>query len=154
MVEINGVAHTFITAGDFAKARAFYAQLLPFLGLTVVADTHNTFYCVGGRTGFGIHAPTAEYAGQRFKQGSVGLHHHCWRGRTRAAGGGAHAFLMSIGATIVHAPQQDNFAPGYYSVLFEDPDGTRLEINHVPGFGLFAPGTRIGGGYGDGSQNG
>jgi catechol 2,3-dioxygenase-like lactoylglutathione lyase family enzyme len=42
-MEINGVAHTFITAGDFAAARAFYAQLLPFLGLTVVADTVNTF---------------------------------------------------------------------------------------------------------------
>jgi hypothetical protein len=42
---------------NFAAGRAFYGQLLPFLGLTVVADTVNTFYCVGGRTGFGIHAP-------------------------------------------------------------------------------------------------
>ena len=48
-----------------------------------------------------------------------------------------HAFLVSIGATIVHAPQVDAFAPGYYSVLFEDPDGIRLEVNHVPGRGLF-----------------
>ena len=31
-------------------ARAFYSQLLPFLGLTIVADTANTFYCVGVRT--------------------------------------------------------------------------------------------------------
>ena len=46
-MEINGVAHTFITAGDFASARAFYGQLLPFLGLAVVADTVNTFYCIG-----------------------------------------------------------------------------------------------------------
>src|SRR5665213_1014152 len=76
-MEINGVAHTFITAGNFATARAFYRQLLPFLGLAVVADSENTFYCVGGRTGFGIHAPAPEYAGQRFRQGSVGLHHHC-----------------------------------------------------------------------------
>jgi catechol 2,3-dioxygenase-like lactoylglutathione lyase family enzyme len=152
-MEINGVAHTFITAGDFAAARKFYGALLPFLGMKVVADTHNTFYCVGGRTGFGIHAPTAEFAGQRFKQGSVGLHHHCWRVRGRADVDEAHAFLAGIGAKIVHAPEEDNFAPGYYSVLFEDPDGTRLEINHVPGIGLFAPGTQIGGGYGDGSQN-
>ena len=36
-MEINGVAHTFITAGDFAAARAFYGQLLPFLGLKAVA---------------------------------------------------------------------------------------------------------------------
>jgi len=154
-MEINGVAHTFITAGDFAAARAFYAQLLPFLGLTIVADTANTFYCVGGRTGFGIHAAAAEYAGQRFRQGSVGLHHHCFRARERADVDEVHDFLKKIGARIVHGPQQDGFAPGYYSVLFEDPDGTRLEVNHVPGKGLLAadsPG--IGGGYADGTQNG
>ena len=34
--------------------------------------------------------------------------------------------------------EEDGFAPGYYSVLFEDPDGIRLEINHVPGKGLLA----------------
>ena len=146
-MEINGVAHTFITAGDFAKSRAFYAQLLPFLGLTVVADTGNTFYCVGGRTGFGIHAPAAEHAGTALPARRASA---C----TTIAGAPAaedvdeaHAFLTKIGAHIVHAPQPDNFAPGYYSVLFEDPDGTRLEINHVPGRGLLAPGTRIGGGY-------
>ena len=153
-MEINGVAHTFITAGNFAAARDFYGQLLPFLGLTIVADTANTFYCVGGRTAFGIHAPTPEHAGQRFKQGTVGLHHHCWRVRSPAEVDEAHAFLVKIGARIVHAPQPDNFAPGYYSVLFEDPDGTRLEINHVPGRGLLEPGMRIGGGYQDGTQNG
>ncbi|MBS0469956.1 MAG: VOC family protein [Proteobacteria bacterium] len=154
MIDINGVAHTFITAGDFARARDFYGELLPFLGLKIVADTYNTFYCVGGRTGFGIHAPTGEHAGQRFRQGSVGLHHHCWRARSREDVDAVHALLVEIGAHVVHAPQQDNFAPGYYSVLFEDPDGTRLEVNFVPGVGLFAPGTRIGGGYGDGTQNG
>ncbi len=153
-MQINGVAHTFITAGNFAVARDFYSKLLPFLGLTIVADTENTFYGVGGRTGFGIHAPRAEFEGQRFRQGSVGLHHHCFRARERADVDEAYAYLKEIGAHIVHAPQEDSFAPGYYSVLFEDPDGTRLEINHVPGQGLLAPGTRIGGGYADGTQNG
>lgn len=153
-MEINGVAHTFITAGNFAAAREFYGQLLPFLGLTIVADTRNTFYCVGGRTGFGIHAPDEAHEGQRFQQGAVGLHHHCWRARSREDVDAAHAFLAKIGARIVHAPQKDTFAPGYYSVLFEDPDGTRLEINHVPGRGLLEPGASIGGGYADGTQNG
>jgi hypothetical protein len=63
-------------------------------------------------------------------------------------------FLVKIGAHIVHAPREDSFAPGYYSVLFEDPDGTRLEINYVPGKGLLSPGTQIGGGYVNGTQNG
>jgi catechol 2,3-dioxygenase-like lactoylglutathione lyase family enzyme len=154
-MEINGVAHTFITAGNFAASRAFYAQLLPFLGLTVVADTANTFYCVGGRTGFGIHAPAPEIAGQKFRQGSVGLHHHCFRARERADIDEAHAFLKKIGAPIVRAPRQDDFAPGYYSILFEDPDGVRLEINHVPGKGLLGDDRpKIGGGYADGTRNG
>ena len=31
-------------------------------------------------------------------------------------------------------------ASDYYSVLFEDPVGTRLEVNHVPGKGVLADG--------------
>ena len=34
---------------------------------------------------------------------------------------------------MVHAPEDASFAPGYYSTLFEDPDGVRLEVNFVPG---------------------
>jgi catechol 2,3-dioxygenase-like lactoylglutathione lyase family enzyme len=145
-MEINGVAHTFITAGSYPAARAFYRKLLPFLGMRLVADSDLLLYGVGGRTGFGIYAPAAEYSGQRFRQGTVGLHHHCWRARSRQDVDAAYAFLRDIGANIVHGPREDNIAPGYYSVLFEDPDGTRLEINFVPGIGLFAPGTRLGSG--------
>jgi len=136
-MEINGVAHIFITAADFPRAQAFYRQLLPFLGLTAVADTPQTYYAVGGRTGFGMHAP-APGRGERFDQARSGLHHICFRARSRADVEEAHAFLAGLGATIVHGPQDDRFAPGYYSVLFEDPDGVRLEINHVPGRGLLA----------------
>ena len=136
-MEVNGVAHTFITAGDFEASVAFYRQLLPFLGLKEVADSPDTYYCVGGRTGFGIRRPDPANVGARFEQYRVGLHHHCWRAREREDIDELHAFLVSIGTKIVHGPQDDAFAPGYYSVLFEDPDGIRLEVNHVPGRGLF-----------------
>ena len=144
-MEINGVAHTFITAGDFEASRAFYRQLLPFLGLKEVADSPDTYYCVGGRTGFGIRRPDPAHAGARFEQYRVGLHHHCWRAREREDVDEAYGFLMQRQARIIHAPQEDPWAPGYYSVLFEDPDGVRLEINHVPGRGLFdTPSGRVG----------
>ena len=139
-MEINGVAHIFITAGDFERSRAFYRQVLPFLGLKPVMDAAGTYYCVGGRTGFGVRAPPAGTGGGRFDQGRVGLHHVCFRMRERGEVDEAHEFLVSIGAAIVHAPKDDDWAPGYYSVLFEDPDGVRLEINHVPGQGLLTPG--------------
>ncbi len=145
-MEINGVAHTFITAGDFEASRAFYRQLLPFLGLKEVMDNDFAYYCVGGRTGFGIEPPDPEHKGERFNQKRVGLHHICFRARERADIDEAHAFLQTIGAHIVHGPQEEPWAPGYYSVLFEDPDGIRLEINHVPGRGLFDAGGKVGGG--------
>lgn len=132
-MEVNGVAHTFITAGDFERSVAFYRQLLPFLGMREVADSADTYYCVGGRTGFGIRRPDPEHAGGRFVQFRVGLHHH----REKADVDALYVFLQSIGARIVHPPQDEPWAPGYYAVLFEDPDGIRLELNHVPGRGLF-----------------
>jgi catechol 2,3-dioxygenase-like lactoylglutathione lyase family enzyme len=143
-MEVNGVAHTFITASNFEASVAFYRQLLPFLGMQIVAESPDTFYCVGGRTGFGIRRPAPEHVGAKYEQYRIGLHHHCWRARERADVDALHDFLVSIGARVVHAPQDDNFAPGYYSVLFEDPDGVRLELNHVPGRGVFdTPSQRV-----------
>ena len=141
MVEINGVAHIFVTAGDFERAKAFYMQLLPFLGLKEVMNAAGVYYAVGGRTGFAVRAPAAEHAGERFVQTRVGLHHVCWRVREREQVDEVHDFLVKIGEHVVHPPQDDGYAPGYYSVLFEDPDGIRLEVNHVPGQGLLTPGS-------------
>lgn len=138
-MEINGLAHVFITAGDYEASVAFYRQLLPFLGLTPMLESDDWYYCVGGRTGIGVRRPAQAHAGERFVQERVGLHHLCFRARERSDVDELHAFLVQIGAHIVHGPQDDDFAPGYYSVLFEDPDGARLEVNHVPGQGLFAP---------------
>ena len=148
-MEINGVAHIQLTAGDFARSRAFYAQLLPFLGMTCVMDAPGFYYCVGARTGVCVSAPDPEYAGQRFVQRRVGLHHVCFRARERADVEEAYTFVQELGATIVHGPQEDHWAPGYYSILFEDPDGLRLEINHVPGKGVFDAGGKVNVGTGN-----
>jgi hypothetical protein len=48
-------------------------------------------------------------------------------------------FAEEIGAKIVHrAEEGSQFAPGYYSVLFEDPEGIRIEVNYAPGKGTAA----------------
>jgi catechol 2,3-dioxygenase-like lactoylglutathione lyase family enzyme len=135
-MEINGIAHTMLTVSDFTRARHFYGELLPFLGLQPVIDGDGILYCVGGRTAFGIQAPTPEHEGERFVQKRVGLHHVCFRARTREDVDACYEFVEQLGATIVHPPEDGPFAPGYYSVLFEDHDGIRLEMNFVPGKGL------------------
>jgi catechol 2,3-dioxygenase-like lactoylglutathione lyase family enzyme len=137
-VEINGVAHTFVTAGDFEASRTFYARLLPAMGMKPVLDGDGFYYCVGGRTAFGLRASSPEHEGERFVQERVGLHHICFRARERKDVDECHELAIRLGAKIVHPPEEGSYAPGYYSVLFEDPDGIRLEMNFVPGKGLLA----------------
>jgi catechol 2,3-dioxygenase-like lactoylglutathione lyase family enzyme len=137
-VEINGIAHIQLTVGNFEACQPFYDKLLRFLGLTPVMSFDGFFYCVGARTGVAISRAGDEHANERFVQQRVGLHHVCFRARERGDVDAIHAFLVEIGAKIVHPPEDGYWAPGYYSVLFEDPDGIRLEVNHVPGKGLLA----------------
>jgi catechol 2,3-dioxygenase-like lactoylglutathione lyase family enzyme len=109
--------------------------------MTPVCDTDRLLYCVGGRTAIGIQP--SQNDGDRFVQSRVGLHHLCLRARSRDDVDRLHALLQDIGATVVQAPQEGTWAPGYYSVLFEDPDGIRLEANFVPGAGVLAPGVSL-----------
>jgi catechol 2,3-dioxygenase-like lactoylglutathione lyase family enzyme len=143
--DLNGVAHVILTAGDFARSTAFWRAMIDYLELKLVLDSEHMLYGVGGRTAIGIRAGSPENAGKRFDQGAPGLHHACFRMRDRAAVDRVHAFLADRDdIRIVHDPQEEPWAPGYYSVLFEDPDGIRIEFNHVPGIGLLADGEQIG----------
>lgn len=143
---LNGVAHVILTAGNFARSTAFWRDMIGYLGLNLVLDSDAMLYGVGGRTAIGIRTPSAENVGKRFDQGAPGLHHACFRMRDRAAVDAVHAFLAKrTDIQIVHPPQGEPWAPGYYSVLFEDPDGIRIEFNHVPGSGLLVDGQAIGG---------
>jgi len=83
--------------------------------------------------------------GGPFDQLRAGLHHFCLRARSREDVDAVAHFAEEIGAKIMH-PAEDGsqFAPGYYSVLFEDPDGIRVEVNYVPGKGHFGAGGRLG----------
>src|SRR5690606_15778193 len=59
-----------------------------------------------------------------------------------------HRFLVEelrAADRIVHPPEEDErFAAGDYSVRREDPDGIRVEVNHVPGRGHLGQGGRRG----------
>lgn len=145
-MEINGIAHINITVANFDECVEFYRRLLPFLGLRrVVHDTGSYFYCIGGRTGFGVLRCADEYRASRFDQRRPGLHHVCFRARSREDVDEVHRLARELGANIVHAPESGHWAPGYYSILFEDPDGVRLEVNYIPGKGLLAPDSDAGG---------
>jgi catechol 2,3-dioxygenase-like lactoylglutathione lyase family enzyme len=146
VININGMAHVILTVSQFDKARAFYSELLPAFGMTLVHDGPDFCYHVGARTAIGIRKCDPEYTEEIFQQYRVGLHHLCLRARGRDDIDKTAALVDKLGGKIVRGPEERDWAPGYYYVLFEDPDGIRLEVNHVPGSGLLKEGNSFGSG--------
>lgn len=107
-----------------------------------------TVYCIGSRTGILVRGAPAQKRGYQFDQDNAGLHHICFRARSRNDVEAIGRFVENeLGATMIEsAADRSQFAPGYYSILFEDPGGLRIEFNFVPGKGHFGDGGRLGDG--------
>jgi catechol 2,3-dioxygenase-like lactoylglutathione lyase family enzyme len=152
-VDLAGIAHIQLSVTDFARSRAFYRALCEHFEMYCQydfpgsGDERATLYYIGGKTGLLIRPVDPEHADDVFQQYRPGLHHLCFRARSREDIDQFAAFfgttLASLGGKLVQAPQEGPWAQGYYSILFEDPDGMRLEINHVPGKGNLADGTAL-----------
>jgi catechol 2,3-dioxygenase-like lactoylglutathione lyase family enzyme len=136
-MEIAGIAHVQLTVNDLQRAMPFYEKVLGFLGMRPVVKAPNGLYMIGGKTAVMITRSSDENRAVPFDQRRIGLHHLCFRARSREDVDAVHDFLLQEGVRVVHAPAEGPWAPGYYSVLFEDPEGIRLEVNFVPGKGLF-----------------
>src|SRR5512143_2843522 len=117
MMEINGIAHVMLTVSNFDACLPFYEKLLTFFGLKPVIKADGMLYCVGGRTAVGIVKAEDKHQHERFVQLRVGLHHVCFRARERGDVDAVHDLLNTIGAKVVHPPEEGVWAPGYYSVL-------------------------------------
>jgi catechol 2,3-dioxygenase-like lactoylglutathione lyase family enzyme len=140
-IEINGVAHVIFRVNHVAECIAFYDQLMPFLGMRAVPPRSEDFvYYVGGRTALAIRRAEPQHADAVHEETAPGIDHLCFRARSREDVDSLYAFLQEIGADIVRAPEEGPWAEGYYSLSFRDPEGIRLEVNHVPGTGLLAEG--------------
>jgi catechol 2,3-dioxygenase-like lactoylglutathione lyase family enzyme len=140
-MEINGVAHIILRISRFEQCVAFYDALMPRLGLEVVYRSDDSVYYVGGRTAVGIRRPAPGLAGHAHKELAPGIDHLCFRARSREDIDELYPLLAEFGAELVRAPEEGPWAPGYYSLSFRDPEGIRLEVNHVPGEGVLAEGT-------------
>lgn len=160
LVACNGIAHIqFVVATDRWEAtQKFYKKLCgELLGMKLIMHSDTIMYHVGARTGI----LAARYdedgdlatntAGKRFAQYDIGLHHYCFRLKSREDVDNAHDYLKDFFENetlhvddpqqrpylgkVLHGPQEDSWAPGYYSLLVEDPSGIRIEMNFVPGSG-------------------
>ena len=145
-VELNGIAHIQLTVNDPERGCAFWEKLCHFFEMKTLIKGEGIVYCIGSRTGILVRGAPPDKRDHPFDQDRPGLHHLCFRARDRGQVDAIYDFVRSeLDAKIIHPPEEGKqFAPGYYSVLFEDPDGIRVEVNFVPGKGHFGEGGRLG----------
>ena len=145
-ISVNGIAHIQLTVSKPEACIPFWEKLCTFLEMETLLKGEDIIYCIGSRTGILIRGATADNRDLSFDQDKPGLHHFCFRARRRTDIDDIYKFIIeNLEANIIHGPEEgSHFAPGYYSILFEDPDGIRVEFNHVPGKGHFGEGGRLG----------
>lgn len=145
-VSVNGIAHIHLTVNRPEVSLPFWERLCHFLDMRTLLRNDEGLYCIGSRTGILVRAAPPEKRHAVFDQDTVGLHHLCFRARSAADVDEIARFVTEeLGAVIIHPPESGSqFAPGYYSFLFADPDGIRVEFNYVPGAGHLGEGGRLG----------
>ena len=134
---MNGIHHVFLSVNDFARASAFYAELLPRLGYGArweYPDAERpSVGWLGAGGSFWIKAAAPRYADDSFCKDRVGLCEVAFHASDRALVDALAREVPTWGGTILDPPREyPEYAPGYYAVFFADPDGIKLEAVHLP----------------------
>ena len=135
-ISVNGIAHIALSVKSLNISKIFYKQLMPFLGLRIIHESNKSIYFIGSRTGVLIQEISKKNISSNFSQNNVGLHHFCFRAREKKHIILVENKLKKIKANIIRGPTKGAWAPGYFYILFEDPDKIRLEVNYVPDKGV------------------
>ncbi len=129
-MKFAGFGHVTLTVSNYDECLAFYDRLMTHIGMRRYFESQ---FAVGWYADeymfvMGHAAPM----GDRFSQRRSGLHHLSFRARSREEVDSCYLLLKEIGAKIIFPAEPGPFWPGYYSLVCEDPDGIRIEMNYIP----------------------
>ena len=106
MADISGMAHLQLTVSDMARSKPFYETLLHSMHMVTLIDDPSYFYCIGGKTGLAISPADPDLVADGFHQRRPGLHHLCFRARSREDVDELYRTALELKATIVRAPEE------------------------------------------------
>jgi len=129
--------HLALTVTDLAASEAaFYAPVLGFLGYDKVEDIPGQmtlWFNAPAQFAINLWQADASQPQQPHSRKSPGYHHGAFSADARAEVDELHSLLLARNIPVLDAPAEyPQYAPGYYAVYFQDPDGMKFEVVHMP----------------------
>ncbi len=124
--ELNLVLdHVTLSVADLARAKDFYAAVLPAMGLEIVAELPAEIAGVAC-VGFGRGRKGSFWVAERGQQSPA--FHVCFRAESRQAVRAFHAAGLAAGGQD-HGPPgvREVYHPAYYAAFLLDPEGHNVE---------------------------
>ena len=125
MPRVVGIDHLVLSVSDFERSKAFYDNVLGFLGFKRKYDYADMAGWSNGKTLFWIAAADVQGRKRRYRKGDVGFHHYAFELSSRADVDKLGAFLKENEMAVLDPPGE--YYDDYYAVYFIDPDGMKLE---------------------------
>jgi glyoxylase I family protein len=131
MTDIIGIDHIYLAVRDLVRSEDFYDRLMPVLGFrknefTLGGEQHVQYY----NRHFGLVLRPAHDGTAAHNPYAPGLHHLCLRVEGRAEIDTIAAQLHTLGIAASSPQLYPDYAPDYYALFLQDPDGIRLEITN------------------------
>ena len=136
----GNISHIALTVSDFERSMTFFNKVFEFIGFKRVEVPESTQQAmktrlkawVGPGYSVNIRPSKGEFASRRHDRSAPGLNHLAFTAENRSDVEKMHELLKEMGATVLNAPAEYPYSPGYFAVYFTDPDGLKFEFAYAP----------------------
>ena len=136
----GSINHISLTVSDLERSTAFYDKVFEFIGFKRVEVPESTQQAmktrlkawVGPSCSISIRPSKGEFAHRLHDRNAPGFNHMAFNAEDRSEVEKMYELLKHMGATVLDAPAEYPYSPGYFAVYFTDPDGLKFEFAYAP----------------------
>lgn len=134
-MKLGAINHVALTVADLQQAETIFSPLFAFLGYTKAEALEGLSVWVSDSTGTAINLWQAapELRTYMHKRYAPGLHHLAFNAASRNQVDQFYTLLIQLPVKALDPPAEYDYAPGYYAIFFEGPDGIKFELAYIPG---------------------
>jgi glyoxylase I family protein len=138
----GSISHIALTVNDLERSAAFYNKVFELIGFKRVEVPESTQQAmktrlrawVGPGYSISIRPSKGESARRLHDRNAPGFNHMAFSAADRSDVEKLYELLKQMGATVLDAPAEYPYSPGYFAVYFADPNGLKLEFAYAPVF--------------------